>query len=180
MSSTIDELGAPLYDDYSIVKKVDRVAGTLVLPCVDGDPVIIETHAAYEVTRVAFSGKGTGRPVVLPRPADTATLLSHSVTLPLPTPIQSAGGGGWVYTAVGEFTTLGTASDLVSEQVLEYPRWPQRLEPMAGEMNSKGYKYYDDDTVSGTPETPQIESQNYVFPQALTIDASVWFSDRLA
>lgn len=172
---------AAAYLDYHAQSEYERVAGTLVIPCVDGAPVVIDTHEPYRVKRVTYAGRGRGEPTVMPRPDDAAKLLTHTHTVLSATPFQSGEGNNFVYSCVGGYAVVETgAVGLLSTAEYDLPKHPFRLEPMATQANANGYDYYPGElTTGGPPAEFNPASETSRWPQALTI-TSTCFSDSLA
>lgn len=167
------------YLDYNAVTEYERVEGTLLLPTVDGAPVAIETHEPYRLKKVSYSGKGRGEPTVMPRPADTATVLSHSHVVRDATPFSGGEGNGFIYSCAGTYTVVEGAAGLLSNATYDLPAMPFKLAPMATEARNAGYGYYPGELVSGTPREYDPASATAVWPQSLTITSNC-FSDQLA
>lgn len=124
-----DDFGVQHYGTYQNTVEYALVSGRLVLPCSDGPPVTSLVHEPYSVKSRAAGGNKIGTPPLMPRDGRYDVVLGKTVSLPLPTPVQTAGGSAWQYTAA---TTVQTLEEVPSspETHYRYGRWPFRLEPM--------------------------------------------------
>jgi hypothetical protein len=128
-SPTTDTFGVPHYGSYHNTVDYTLVSGRLVLPCSDGPPVTSLVHEPYSIKSQAAVGNKSGTPPLMPRDGASDVVLGKTVSLPLPTPIQTAGGATWQYTAATSIKTL-ESSPSSPESNYKYGRWPFRLEPM--------------------------------------------------
>lgn len=130
MPGTIDDsLGVQNYGTYQNTVSYDYVSGLLFLPCADGSPVTSRVHAPFSIKSQSAGGNKLGTPPVLPKESSTDILLTKTVSLPLPTPVQSAGGSTWNYAAATTIQTLEAEPSTV-ETSFSYGKWPFRLDPM--------------------------------------------------
>ena len=173
-----DEIRAELYRDFRNERTYETQTGTLILPTADGVPIKISVFKPYVVQRVSYAASKLGEPPVVPKPAATDKVISHTHIMPLPTPFQSGYGSGFVYTVAGAFEIIDAFAS--SPDVgYDFPRTPYRIEPMDSEAAAAGYPTgFETQLQTFLPADVVLSNPDYVFPSAMVMP-SAFFSDKI-
>ena len=77
--------------------------------------VAVKVHQPFTIRKQKFSAIKSLTPPVIPKPDPTQgdVILSHSISCPLPQPIQHQSGNGFQYSIAGEYTFVEDRKSVV-------------------------------------------------------------------